>query len=270
MYSKLRRHLNGTTVLAVIAIMLATTGGAYAAGRYVITSVTQIKPNVRAALRGNAGPAGKNGAAGAVGAPGAVGATGPQGPQGNAGSNGSNGSNGSSGKSVVASTFEGSKEPAGEPCKKAGGSSFEVEGSGKKSFACNGGAGSFPETLASGHSEKGAWSINTSAEEVTEGITATSAVSFPVPLEAGLGKEHVFFVRAAGEDEAECPGSAASPAAAAGDFCAFVGELHAEPIGIQVPSATLSLSGTGISGAVLKFESTGPGLSYGTWAVTAP
>jgi hypothetical protein len=277
MHFKIRKHFNATTVLAVIAILLATTGGAYAASRVVITSITQIKPSVRAALRGNAGPAGKTGVAGA---PGAIGATGPQGPQGNAGSTGSTGStgsNGGAGKSVVSSTFEASKEPAGEPCKKAGGSSFEVEGSGKKSYVCNGSGTS--ETLAPGKSEVGAWSVTATKEEDEGVVKAFTAVSFPVPLEAGLSKEHVFFIENPGtEHETECPGTAAKPEAAPGDFCAYSSNPLTNPINsgkpILVPSGGVGpgTAGTGTAGAIIQLEPQAEEVAtaVGTWAVTAP
>ncbi|KRF37598.1 hypothetical protein ASG94_09945 [Nocardioides sp. Soil805] len=82
--------------MAIIAIVLAALlvggGTAMAAGKYIITSKSQIKPSVVKQLKGKTGKTGATGATGAQGPTGArgptgaTGATGPQGPQGPAGS----------------------------------------------------------------------------------------------------------------------------------------------------------------------------------------
>ncbi len=86
--SRRRLRFGYANVAATAALVLAMTGGAFAAGHYLITSVHQISPKVVRALRGHRGPRGFTGAAGQRGPQGAVGATGPQGP---AGTNGANG-----------------------------------------------------------------------------------------------------------------------------------------------------------------------------------
>jgi hypothetical protein len=82
----LRRRLSYANVVSTLALLLVVGGGtAWAAHRYLITSTSQIKPGVLAALRGAHGKRGINGAAGATGAsgvPGAIGATGGTGVQG--------------------------------------------------------------------------------------------------------------------------------------------------------------------------------------------
>lgn len=71
------RKPSPTTVIACAALFFSLTGAGLAASRYLITSVSQIKPSVRHALRGQTGPQGL------PGAPGATGAIGPQGLTGN-------------------------------------------------------------------------------------------------------------------------------------------------------------------------------------------
>jgi len=83
------RRISPALVLSVVALLLACSGTAFAAKKYLITSTHQISPKVLAQLKGARGPAG---AAGANGAPGANGATGAQGPAGTAGTRGPAGS----------------------------------------------------------------------------------------------------------------------------------------------------------------------------------
>jgi hypothetical protein len=100
--------------LGALALALALAGGAWAGGKFMITSSGQVKPgvltggniknhsldfadlsgNARAHLRGARGP---RGSAGPAGAPGATGATGLQGPQGATGAQGPAGPAGASG-----------------------------------------------------------------------------------------------------------------------------------------------------------------------------
>jgi hypothetical protein len=69
----MRRRPSATTTIACLALFFALAGTGLAAGKYLITSTSQIKPSVLKDLRGNRGPAGAPGAAGAAGA------VGPQG-----------------------------------------------------------------------------------------------------------------------------------------------------------------------------------------------
>jgi hypothetical protein len=85
MFKALRIRVSPAMLVGVAALVLAMTGGAWAAKKYVITSTSQIKPSVLKKLIGKAGPpgpAGGQGQAGPQGAPGAAGAPGGQGPQG--------------------------------------------------------------------------------------------------------------------------------------------------------------------------------------------
>jgi hypothetical protein len=98
MLSSIRRYLTFANVAMTLAIVLAMSGGAYAAGKFVITSTKQIKPSVLKQLKGKAGAPGAQGPAGSQGAPGvngkdgAPGFEGKQGPEGKEGKEGKEGS----------------------------------------------------------------------------------------------------------------------------------------------------------------------------------
>jgi Collagen triple helix repeat (20 copies) len=81
-------------VAATLALVLACSGTAVAAGHYLISSTTQISPTVLKALRG----AGRRGATGATGAKGATGAGGPAGEIGERGERGERGPRGEAGE----------------------------------------------------------------------------------------------------------------------------------------------------------------------------
>jgi hypothetical protein len=67
-----RKHLTYANVVSTLALFLVLAGSsAYAAGHFIITKRSQIKPSVLASLKGSTGPAG---------APGTAGAPGPAGP----------------------------------------------------------------------------------------------------------------------------------------------------------------------------------------------
>ena len=82
MFLSIRKRITYTNVAVTFALVFAMTGGAYAAGKFIITSTKQIKPSVLAQLKGKAGPQGAAGAPGAAGSQGPVGPAGPTGPAG--------------------------------------------------------------------------------------------------------------------------------------------------------------------------------------------
>jgi hypothetical protein len=216
----IRKRLTYSNVAVTLALVFAMSGGAYAAGKYLITSTKQIKPSVLKQLRGNTGPAGKEGL---------VGKEGPAGKEGLKGANGSNGTNGekgapgANGKSVVAGA-----EPKGANCAN-GGSNFEVEGSATKHYACNGETG-FTETLPAGKTETGEWSLTMVAKGAEE--LSFAVVSFNIPLKAvpahhyinTKGKEPFYnetTEKLEEQTQPECPGSVAEPKANSGNLCLY-------------------------------------------------
>lgn len=135
----------------VIALVLAMSGGAYAASKVLITSTKQISPKVLKELRGDAGPSGPTGPTGPVGSSGAKGETGPEGKTGTEGQTGPEGKSvkgetgppgpkgdtGSGGESVEVTEFSGSGNSGGK-CTEGG---TELSNSVSKGFVCNGAKG---------------------------------------------------------------------------------------------------------------------------------
>ena|ERR1700722_7667427 len=81
----IRRHATYANVVATMALLFAMSGGALAAGHYLITSTKQISPKVRKALKGNVGPRGLTGSTGPSGPEGKQGLIGPEGHEGKQG-----------------------------------------------------------------------------------------------------------------------------------------------------------------------------------------
>jgi hypothetical protein len=98
------RRPSPALILAIAALVLALTGSAVAAKRYLITNTKQISPVVLKQLAkmaakesGGAGANGATGAAGPAGSQGEKGPTGDNGPQGDKGPNGDKGATGEPG-----------------------------------------------------------------------------------------------------------------------------------------------------------------------------
>ena len=259
MFQAIRRRFNATGVVALLALVFAMGGGAYAAGRYVITSTKQISPKVLKALAGKPGTAGANGA---QGQPGSAGSQGPAGPAGQKGESGATGPQG----------------PAG-----AAGKNGE-----------NGTTG-FAKVLPSKATETGTWSFSTPNPsylfislsfpiQLAEALGATQVhYVFADGKELNVKKELV--------SPADCPGSVAEPEAAPGHLCVYEkftsgvstvaagkeGEQQVTQAEIFPSSGTPGLfggqDGADTSGATLLFAPTDPEVEarvgWGTWAVTA-
>ncbi len=305
MFHRIREHLTPGTFIALLALVLAVSGGAFAATGHgggsaamqrassapaastAAASAAKVKLKVKPGPRGPAGAKGASGAAGATGAAGPVGLTGPagaQGPKGETGAAGANGTNGKDGESVVSTALG-----LGEDGCIEGGSKFTVGD--KETTVCNGekgegggggGGGGYPATLPAGNTETG--SFTASFEK--SGATFT-ALSFPVSLPLELTSENVHYVTVAEQSNhtapAACVGDAEKPTAVKGNLCVYEG-FHSE----AEPPATISeltvtailkpvqdsqgIAGAGTAGALLRvsYEGTEEKVFLGgDWAVSA-
>jgi Collagen triple helix repeat (20 copies) len=307
MLSHLRRRLTFANIGVVVALVLATTGGAYAAHttgqasptataskhgksgghHYLITSAKQIKPSVLKALRGKNGATGAQGPAGAQGVPGSQG---PAGDTGNAGTNGTDGAPGAVGESVTNTEVKTSSAT----CEHHGGAEFKV-GVGPATHACNGQSG-FTATLPAGETETGEWAVSGPPKEEQELL---GAISFTIPLPEPLDAKQVHFVTETGSEEVvlnestfewelvpttACPGASQEPAAEPGNLCIYTtykAGLEEVPPGTGVPTAKIDNTGSlfglgagaGTTGTVIKVKANTEETNHigiGTWAVTTP
>jgi hypothetical protein len=262
MFSAIRRRMrvSPAMVIAGLALVFAMSGGAYAAKKYLITSTKQISPSVLKALQGKAGKAGANGL------PGVGGAQGPAGPAGPAGAGGPKGETGPAG-------VKGEKGPTGA--------------SGAKGVTGATGATGYTETLPSGKTETGTWSIYTQFVE-PDFPGSLGSISFAIPLKgASEGTAYVFDLQETKNEEYErvidsvkkptgCTGSVTEPTAPRGVLCVYTAnetlegveghlEAHLRPAEFEgYGSSGAFLSGVGANEAPARIE------ANGTWAVTAP
>ena len=295
----------GLTV-AVVALVFAMLGGAYAAGGLTGKQKKEVK-KIAKSFQGT-GPAGAQGPAGAAGA------------KGDAGSNGSNGSNGSDGADGESVT--GAPIAAGGECG-AGVTGVNYTLDGDTTKVCNGknGTTGFTETLPSNKTETGTW-----AASLPGTGSAYASISFSIPLAespklvfVAMKKYYDFdgefpevpiekHQKAVQEEGAEngCPGINAEglPMAEPGTLCVYgshmfsSGEMKpggtpvartklpngppAEPAQIFLdggfvpqpeengrPGGGTFISGAGPAGTTLTFECTAQCRGGGAWAVTA-
>jgi Collagen triple helix repeat (20 copies) len=257
-FSMIRRRLCYANVAATLALVFAMSGGALAAGHYLLTSTSQVSPKVLKALKGKNGSAGEEGAQGAQGPRGEVGAAGPAGPAG----------------------AQGAQGPQGEP---------GVAGAaGKEGSPWTAGG-----TLPAGKSETGAWGGGGGPEEpfFSERIVLAS---FAIPLlvapaynfvgvEEGQGeakeneraKEENAARKSRGEPELPlliptyCKGTLDKPEATAGNLCVFLRRAENVTISGLAQAAGKFISTTGVVTTVSS-SNYGEGFGIeGTWAVTA-
>ena len=292
MFSAICRRFTYTNVLMTLALVFAMSGGAYAAGKFLITSTKQIKPSVLKQLQGKTGPAGAQGAQGAQGSQGPAGPAGPQGPagkgeKGEPGPEGKAGTNGTNGESVGVKEFSGSA--AGSKCTE-GGSEFSNKAG--KGFACNGKEGAEGQpgspwspnsTLPAGATETGAWYMTFGPTEETEPgsgvakeeVLSTGPISIPVQLKEPIkfsgnpSENHVLFAGQGGTEH--CSGTTEHPKADSGYFCIYTNS----PAGVKIVVPVSGFGGVAPFGAgrmLVAFQSGGgagqKGEIEGSWAVT--
>ena len=292
MFSRIGKRITYANVTVTLALMLAMSGGAYAASKYVITSTKQISPKVLKALKGKAGAPG---APGAQGPAGATGKEGPVGKEGSVGKEGPAGGPGTNGKSVIAEE----EKTKTVNCGGLGGSSFHEEGTTTKHYACNGKEGSpwtANGTLPAGSTETGTFSANNKAELIHGlGKFLPVSLSFTIPLKEPLvgsgnaeeNRVHILKSGEKGEGKFEagvtgkdgqatgCPttSEATKPEAEPGNLCIFLAveaNLALNSSAAILPTA--AEPGAGTTGAILLLsptEETEPVTAWGTWAVTS-
>jgi hypothetical protein len=243
MLSLLRRRLCYANVVATLALVFAMSGGALAAGHYLLTSTSQVSPKVLKALKGKPGQAGPAGVQGSQGAQGPAGSTGAQGPKGETGAAGAVGATGVAGPQGPKGNT-GSQGPKGEQ-----GSPWVAGG-----------------TLPSGQTESGVWSLSGSPEE--NYTMKIALASFAIPLAEPPTFNAIGIEEGEGEHNeklpAGCKGNYTKPEARPGNFCVF------EAVMSNVEKFYITFVGT--TGVVVHPEVPTPEgffVAYGTWAVTA-
>ncbi len=104
--------------------------------------------------------------------------------------------------------------------------------------------------------------------------SGVTAVTYQLPLAASLPftNAHILTVDN-GDVNANCPGTPAAPAAAAGHLCIWLTARSSGPtVGLNSPQDPTAASGVGTLGfSVIMNSSTGGAYNLaGVWAVTAP
>ncbi len=258
MFSRIRNrlHLTPSMAIAFVALVLALTGGAFAAtphgggGATATAAKSKAKPKAKAGPRGPAGPAGKTGATGATGPAGATGpggAAGAKGETGGAGVQGVQGETGATGpQGPIGDT--GVQGPQGEP------------------WTPN-------NTLPANAKEKGTWSVAGVPATYFGKELVSASISFTIPLEKPIAEAEVHIVTQG--ETIECPGGVEKPEALPGNLCIFIQASNnaKESDILDVSPEGFLKKGAGTVGTTLLIEpeTAGEGvLIFGSWAVTAP
>ena len=254
MLTKLRTRFGAPGVIAVVALVFAMAGGAWAAsGGLSGKQKKEVKKIAQTEAKkfATAGPQGPTGAQGPAGAPGKDGTN---------GTNGTNGVNGTTG----AKGATGATGPTGE----AGEEGLEGEAGPKGATGVTGPEGSpwtAGGTLPSGKSEYGTWS----AGPISEGGFGTwTSISIPIPLASGPA---LHYMGEGATPTTPCPGTFEAPKAAPGNLCVYRSNgfelAFAEE---ENPETGISAEGAGKSGANLFFAGEEFQSARGVWVVTAP
>jgi hypothetical protein len=262
MISRLHRRL-GTAglIVAVVALVLALTGAAFAASGALTGKQKKEVEKIAKKYAGKQGAPGAAGPAGAAGPKGDIGAAGQNGAAGPEGKQGIPGVQGNPGASVTNTPVPTSSAT----CNHQGGAEFKV-GAGGPTTACNGNPAEYPETLPSGRSETGVWSL--------PGFVAKPGIEeFFVPVTFPLKLSFTPSVKWVPSAEAEtpgavagCPGTRTEPEAEAGNICfyAFGATSFVGPIQAAIEPKSGVILDLGYEGTETEAA------AYGTWAVKAP
>jgi hypothetical protein len=121
--------------------------------------------------------------------------------------------------------------------------------------------------LESGQTLRGAYAASMVAS--LEGDALLASFTFPFPLTSTPAAN---FIPKGGASTANCPGTAANPAALPGELCVYETNAVNSILHCITGSASNSCGFSDTFGAVLDFGPGHPGLmfSFGTWAVTEP
>jgi hypothetical protein len=234
MFAFMRRRISAAGIVATLALVLAMTGGAVAAKKYLITSVNQISPAVLKKLKGKRGPAGSQGQAGARGEVGAAGAAGQAGAPGAPGAPGPLLTQLPTGKSLTG--FWGTRS-SGELTKAGAPISFP-----------------FPVSPA-----PTLYFIEPDGES---GLFRTSSPTLG-PEDAGLLTSTLI--------EENCPGSPTKPTAKPGFLCVYTAERQG--FEVESPLKFINEAVPTSYGVMIPFSTPSPGVEAasvkGTWAVTS-
>jgi hypothetical protein len=246
--------------VAVIALVFAMLGGAYAATKLNGTQKKEVE-KIAKKFQGT-GPAG---------------AAGPVGAKGDTGAKGDNGTAGSNGTSATTTSFAGVKGS----CTEGG---VEVKSASPTVNVCNGvkGAnGTFStEPLPKGETLTGVWAASTLVTGESAGPLLIP-ISFPIQVSPAPTADMQFepsstigIVFKAGSPEADfefethCPGSAANPEATEGYLCIYQGEVVHGGAPPLAPNPLYEPASSHGVVAFMTFQSNG-GYAKGSWAVTA-
>ncbi len=284
MFQKLTNHFGIPGVIAVIALVFAMLGGAYAANNSGGGDATASAKGPRG-KQGKPGKPGKPGPPGPAGAKGDTGAPGATGPAGKDGTNGTNGTNGVNGKSVKVKVV-----PTEEAvCNERGGAIVEEEGGGSEVEVCSGEEGS-PWTaggvLPPGATQTGGWALTGS--DATP--TMLAPISFTLPVDKPLTVEHAHYQPAEGETAAiaefedvcgPLEEGFINPTADPGELCVYFNPFFSGPVNatfshisplFSLGKPTAGGLASGRSGSVVVFDFSGlageEATASGSWAVT--
>lgn len=251
MSKNMGKHFNAGTVIAVLALVFAMAGGAYAAGgglsgkqKKEVKGIAKHEAK-KFAKQGQQGPAGP---AGAAGLPGPRGAQGVPGAPGAKGDNGAVGATGTTGPSGAAGE-RGPQGPAGPAC--------------PEEEACY---------LPPESTETGSW-----GGVVPGGQEGLFPISFNLPLETEAPEAVFVGTSPAAIEEGEeegCPGlERGIPTAEPGKACVYASVLNGTATfqTFVEPSSSALAEGAGQSGVMVSIgNGAAESFAFGSWAVTAP